>query len=74
MAKDEDDLEVYPAELYDSSDVKIEMRQSSRREIRLYLRASEADFNLVKFYLSLKDYVEKIEKELGVLENAKGEH
>lgn len=74
MAKDKSDMEVFPAELYDSSDVKIDIKQPSRREIRVTLKASTADFNLVKFYLSLKDFVEKIEGELGIMERTEGEH
>ncbi len=61
--------------LYDISDVTFELRQvRGRREIILVAKAEEDDFNLFKFYLALKDYVDKIEAELGVLEATEGSH
>ena len=59
---------------YDISDVDFEMKQPNRREIRLIAKASTSDFNLVKYYLALKSFVEKIEKDLDIMEEADGEH
>lgn len=70
----DEDKEHFDATLYDSSDVTFEMKQPHRREIRLIAKASVADFNLVKYYLALKAFVEKIEKELDIMEQADGEH
>ncbi len=68
--KDESDEPEFLAELYDTSDVSWEMRQPrGRKEIWLFAKAPSG-FNLIKFYLALKEYVEKIEQEIGVLEDA----
>lgn len=69
-----DDIEVFDAELYDTSDVKVDLKNRSRREIALVFKASTADFNLIKFYLALRDYVDKIERELNIMEAADGDH
>jgi hypothetical protein len=66
--------EIFDAELFDTSDVTVSSCDVGRRKIILTLRASTADFNLVKVYLSLKDYVEKIERELNIMEQTDGEH
>jgi hypothetical protein len=69
-----DDKERFPAEMYDSSDVKVEIASIGRRKVVVTFKATEADFNLVKFYLSLKDLTERIAGELGILEKAEGDH
>lgn len=74
---DEDDelAEPYFAELCDISDVTYDMiPRKSRREVLLMIKAKERDFNLMKFYLALKAYTEKVEEELGVMAEAEGEH
>lgn len=56
------------AEMYDISDVKYSLGQTkSRKEI--WLRMSSSDqFNLMRFYLALKYYIDSMEVEMGVLE------
>ena len=79
MAKDDDDdfspsEEQYLAGLCDISDVRFFMpANKSRTRITLIIE-SETDFNLMKFYLSLKAYVEKIELEIGVMDATEDVH
>jgi hypothetical protein len=55
--------------------VDIQIRQSKhRREIYLIVKSESKDFNLLKFYLALRQYVDKIEAEIGILEAAEGDH
>lgn len=59
-------------ELFDTKDVHIDFSKSKNiNEITLVLTA-DAPFNLMKFYLALKDYVQKMEDEMGVLESPVG--
>jgi hypothetical protein len=56
------------AELFDISDVTCDIPKSkSRREVILVLR-SQSNFNLMKFYLALRQYLEQMEDDIGVLE------
>lgn len=56
------------AELFDPSDVEIDFTKSKNiKEITLVMK-SQTPFNLIKFYLALKDYVEGMEDELGIPE------
>lgn len=74
MDHDEDDDEIFDASLFDTSDVKVEIKNSrSRREVTFTIR-SESDFNLVKIYLSLKDYVEQMEQSMNILEGSGETH
>jgi hypothetical protein len=73
-SNDLDDDEPYFADLVDISDVTVDMiPRKSRREV-LFIVKSKSDFNLIKLYLALKNYTEKIEDEIGVLAEADGEH
>jgi hypothetical protein len=55
-------------ELFDTSDVKFEFKHSKNSCQILIVVKSETPFNLMKLYLSLKEYVEQIEMEIGVME------
>lgn len=59
--------EPYFAEMCDISDVTITMPPNRKRNRVVLVIESETDFNLMKFYLSLKSYVEKIETEIGIM-------
>lgn len=69
MSKELDDAhEEFFAEMYDISDVKFHIKQTrSRRKVEL-VAESESDFNLFKYYLALKTYIERIEHEIGVMD------
>ncbi len=59
-------------EMYDISEVEFDMPQNKKRS-QITLIASDrsgADFNLVKYYLALKEFVEKIERELDIMESS----
>lgn len=62
------------ADLFDISDVTEVMKCKGRREILLTFKASEQDFCLMKFYLSLKRYVDQIESAIGVSPEDGQEH
>lgn len=66
-AKGTDD---FSPDMYDTSDVEIVIQDGKRRNEVVLVATSKSDFNLVKFYLALKAYVEKIEWELNVLEGS----
>lgn len=71
---DVEDIEIDSPEMFDISDVTFEMPESrSRRVVNVRLR-SESDFNLIKFYLALNFYVEKMENEIGIMAESEGEH
>lgn len=70
---DQEEVEAFEHEMYDASDVKFEVRNRGRNQIVLIAK-SETDFNLLKYYLALKDYVDKIETELNIMAQAEGEH
>lgn len=53
-------------ELFDISDVTHELKFKGRREISIKLKASDSDFNLMKYWLSLRDHVEKVGLQLGM--------
>jgi hypothetical protein len=72
--RDKDDDMIFHPELYDTSDVTFEMKEGRKRNEITLVAKSDSDFNLVKFYLSLKEFVEKIENELNIMEAADGEH
>ncbi len=61
-------------DLYDTSDVKFDFKDKrSRREVHLIAR-SDSDLNLLKYALSLRLFLERIENELGFMDAAEGEH
>jgi hypothetical protein len=67
-------LDDFPAEMYDTSDVKFSIKDGRRRNEVTLVAKAETDFNLVKFYLALKEFVEKIERELNIMDEAEGDH
>lgn len=66
------DDERFAPELYDTSDVKFHMPPSRSRKRVVLVADSETDFNLVKYYLALKEFTEKIERELNIMEKTEG--
>lgn len=71
---DDEEDEIPDFELFDISDVEISIKNSrSRREVTFIIR-SQSDFNLVKIYLSLKDYVEQMEQSMNIMEAAPETH
>lgn len=74
MSQFDDEDEIFESDLFDASDVKISFpRTRSRREIIMVLK-SESDFNLMKTYLFLKEYVEQMEKSVNIMEAAPETH
>lgn len=74
MAKKKLDDDVFGAEMFDTSDVVFEMPYRKKRNEVYLVAKSNSDFNLVKYYLALKDFVQKIEDDLNIMETAEGEH
>ncbi len=69
-----DDDEIFAAELFDTSDVTFTIKDGrSRNEVTLIARC-DTTLNLVKYTLALREFLEKIELELGIMEAAEGEH
>lgn len=63
----DEEIDLTELELFDISDIKIDI-QRTKNSTKLYLiLKSESPINLMRFYLSIKGYVEKIENELGVM-------
>ncbi len=61
-------------DMFDVADVTFDIKERrSRREIHLVAR-SDSDFNLLKYALSLRMFVEQIEAQLGLMDEAEGEH
>lgn len=62
-------------EMFDASDVKFEIEETKRADkIKIILTKESGRFNLIIIWLSLKSIVEKLEQEMGVMEDAEGEH
>jgi hypothetical protein len=62
-------------DLYDTAGVKFLVRQSKhRREIMLIGTSEAKDFNTLMFCLALREFLEKMETQLGLLDAAVGEH
>lgn len=59
--------EVYDFELFDISDITEDIKFKSRREISLVLKAQSSDFNLMKYYLAVKDHADRIGVQLGMM-------
>lgn len=67
------DDETFSPELYDTTDVVFEMPHSRKRNVVTLVAKSHTDFNLVKYCLALKEFVEKIERELNIMAEADGD-
>ena len=62
------DDQISDNELFDISDVQIEF-QRTRGMCKVYMiMKSETPFNLLKYYLALKQYITDLENEIGILE------
>lgn len=75
MDFDDDEIEaITESDLFDVSDVTWDVKQT-KNKCKIYLIAeSDTPFNLMKFYLALKEYTFRIESELGVMSEAPEEH
>lgn len=60
-------------ELYNIEDIVFTMKDSKRRTEVTLVAKGERDINLIRYYLALKDLVEKIERELGVMTEFDGD-
>jgi hypothetical protein len=70
MAFDEEIEELSEHELFDTSDIEIDI-QRTKAMCKLYLvMKSETPINLMRFYLRLKEYLFEIEQEIGVMDEA----
>ncbi len=72
---DDEEIEaIAESELFDCSDVTWDVK-NTRNKCKIYLIAeSDTPFNLMKFYLALKEYTFRIENEIGVMPEAPDEH
>lgn len=59
---------------FDTGDVTWEIEETKRADTIKVVLKTETRFNLLKTYLALKMICEKIERELGILDEAEGEH
>lgn len=64
------EIEDFSPELYNTSDVVFTMKDGRRRNEVVLIATADSSFNLIKYYLSLKAFVEKIERELEIMEEA----
>lgn len=65
---DLDDDVLIESDLFDISDVVFDI-PPTRNKCKIYLVAkSDTPFTLMKYYLALKSYVEKIEAEMNIFE------
>ncbi len=68
-------VEEFSPELYDTSEIEFEMPPNKKRN-RVTLIAEDksgADFNLVKYVLALREFVENIERELNIMSDTDGD-
>ncbi len=64
-----DDLDFTDAELFDISDIEIDF-QRTKGCCKVYMiLSSQTPINLLRFYLAVKGYVEKMEAEIGIITN-----
>lgn len=71
---DDEDDEIFDSALFDTSDVEVYLKPTkARKEVTLIMK-SETDFNLVKMYLALKDYVEQMEQSMNIFESTGDTH
>ncbi len=68
------ELEAQANDMYDASDVTWEIKETKRADKIHIILSSEGRFNLIKTFLSLKLLVEKLETQIGYMEETKGEH
>lgn len=69
------ELEAQYAEMFDASDVTCEIIETKRaNKITIQLTKESGRFNLIIIWLSLRTIVEKLEREMGVMDEAEGQH
>ena len=62
------------AEFYNIDDVEFSMQDGRRRNEVVLTAKSKSNFNLFRYYLALRAYVDQIEAELHILKKADGNH
>lgn len=68
MSNDDESLDLSDYELFDTSDITFDV-QRTKGMCKLYVvMKSETPINLMRFYLSLKEYLFQIETEIGICE------
>lgn len=63
----------FSPEMYNTEDVVFSMRDGRKRNEVVLTAKSKSDFNLVRYYLALRFFVEKIERELDIIGEAPDE-
>ncbi len=63
----------YSPEMYNTDDVTFSMKDGRRRNEVILIAKSDSDLNLVKYYLALKAFIEKIEVEMDIMGEAPDE-
>lgn len=61
-------------ELFDTSDVSWNVKQTKDKRKVYLIAESETPFNLMKMYLALKEYTFRIETEIGIMNEEPEEH
>jgi hypothetical protein len=65
------ELEAQYAEMFDASDVEWEIIETKRaNKINIQFTKESGRFNLITIYLSMKLMIEKIEMQMGLLDDA----
>ena len=69
------DLQAQYADMFDASDVSVEIVETKRaNKINILLTKESGRFNLLIIWLSLEMMCEKMRNEIGVMEETDGEH
>lgn len=69
------DLEAQYADMFDASDVTVEIIETKRmNRINIQLTKESGRMNLIIIWLALESMCEKLRSEMGVMDDAKGEH
>lgn len=66
--------ELIDHELFDTSDIKVDMRHSkTRNQVTVTLDGDKA-IGLMRYYLIMKEHVDQIELSLNIMKDDDGEH
>jgi hypothetical protein len=57
----------FEADMYDTSDVVFSIKENKRRTEVTLVATSKTNFNLLKYCLALRDFVDKVERELNIM-------
>lgn len=69
------ELEAQYANMFDAGDVTCEIIETKRmNRINIQLSKESGRFNLIIIWLALKTIVDKLETQIGVMDDAGGEH